>query len=293
MSNIAIIGATSFLAKSIIQQLVSQEKHFIGFDQQSYSFPEKSFSSEFPLADLLEMNVIYYCAGLGIQPKNKDPENLIYELNAFEPIRLISYLLNFGFKGKIVTFGSYFEYGDATNPTPFSEAQLVKNTNPKPNTYCHSKALLTAFVQDQINSRHDQLLHFILPNIYGAGENEHRLFPYIAKSVKNGKTMTFTAGTQLRQFVHVDDVTTLVTSQVLQNHSGIYQLGTNAQTVREAIEEALAGLTAVKENVRFEFTAMERKDTSMEYLVMDDSKARHTFGWNPKKKIGMEILKYT
>ncbi|UXP32940.1 NAD(P)-dependent oxidoreductase [Reichenbachiella agarivorans] len=292
MSKIAIIGSSSFLAKSLVKCLTNRDHKLYGRQEAScYSFPSISFLSGFDIQQILSSEVIYYCAGQGIQPKNSDDVSLIYELNTFEPIRLINALIGLGYTGKIVTFGSYFEFGNSQNNVPFDENLFINNTNPKPNNYCISKSLLTTFVDTQIANGHQQLLHFVLPNIYGAGENKHRLFPYIVDCIAHQQHMTFSAGTQTRQFVHVDDVAEIVTDRQIQSHSGIYHLGGTTQTLKEVISEAIHALThgAFED---FEFTNMERRDTSMQYLAMDDTKARTDLGWNPNREIKNEILKY-
>ncbi len=290
MPKYAIIGASSFLASAIAQYFSRDELSLFDRQRGNYSFPDNSFYNGFETAQLLEYEAIYYCAGLGIQPKNLDKEELIYELNTFEPIRMISALLALGYKGKIVTFGSYFEYGNTNSSQAFTEAELISNQNSKPNTYCISKALLTQFVANKLANNCEQLLHFVLPNIYGSGENKNRLFPYIKQSIAQQESMTFSAGTQVRQFVYIGDVAELVTKQKTLEQSGVFNLGTKAKSVKEAILEAIESLDSDYND--YVFTEMNRRDTSMLYLIMDDSKARKQLDWQPNQTIEKEILNY-
>jgi len=64
-----------------------------------YNFPNSLFQIE----DILDCEAIFYCTGSGIQPGQKFTTNELYQLNLFEPIRLINGLQEKHYKGKIIT----------------------------------------------------------------------------------------------------------------------------------------------------------------------------------------------
>jgi nucleoside-diphosphate-sugar epimerase len=280
---ISIIGSNSFLGKNLSDRMKHSEITEIGRNSTiKYSFPERSFADGFDIQKMVTSDVIIYCAGAGIQPGNTDSLDQIYELNAFEPIRLMNALQEFDFDGQVITFGSYFEIGFSVKK-PYTEEQLIFNTNRKPNDYCISKSLLSKYIFDSKQDFKFNQLHFVLPNIYGAGENPKRLFPYVEECVRVGKSMEFTSGSQVRQFLHVNDVVDLVAKAVSYKWSGIYNLGCEPISVKHAIEEALTVFeNAYEVKVNSSFSKTERYDTSMNYLVLDDQFARKDIGWAPE-----------
>ena len=158
--HLAIIGATSFLAKALFkkwsaspstpifrcysrQPIVLEQPH----QWVLYDYP----TSPLDVEALLDCAVIYFCAGAGIQPKHSDNAQQIYGLNAFAPIQLATALEAANYQGKLVTFGSYFEIGDQqAQKEQYSTVALASHRNPLPNAYCRAKNLLTRFADSKL-----------------------------------------------------------------------------------------------------------------------------------------------
>ena len=106
---IAIIGATSFFRKTLRSVLAQDSECEVSLlsrkepeDKRAgetwfvYNYPQVSIDYE----EIASCDVVYYCAGAGIQPKHSDAEQVIYEMNAFEPIRLFNALKSLEYKRK-------------------------------------------------------------------------------------------------------------------------------------------------------------------------------------------------
>jgi len=164
---IGIIGATSFLGQTFIQKLIdsphklslfSRKNVFNGINNAQwtcYNYPNQLLDYN----NLTDCDVIYYCAGAGIQPKHEDNNQQIYELNTFEPIRLATALKELDYQGKLVTFGSYFEIGNHPEERSYTESELATHTNPLPNSYCTAKNLLTRFVHSELRQPSYNILY--------------------------------------------------------------------------------------------------------------------------------------
>ncbi len=302
---IAIIGATSFLGKTLIAEL-KKVKHNLHLFSRVNSFdwiPSASWtcynypSNPLDYKELIAFDVIYYCAGAGIQPKHEDNNAQIYELNTFEPIRLATALKDNSYTGKFITFGSYFEIGNHQEERSYTEKDLATHSNPLPNAYCTAKNLLTRFVDTELRNPKGLpfvFQHFILTNIYGATENDQRLIPYIIKSSIQKEPLSFTAGTQERQYTHIRDVTGFLANNLSVNESGVFNLTANAViSVREMIGKVLQ---VVEEELGIKpqatFGTADKRDVSMKYLALNTSRLQNCFNFEPQISLEQGIKEY-
>jgi nucleoside-diphosphate-sugar epimerase len=302
---IAIIGASSFLGKTLLQELTdspyklslfSRENIFNDMDNTEwicYNYPSQLLNYN----NLTGYDIIYYCAGAGIQPKHEDNNQQIYELNAFEPIRLASNLKDANYQGKLITFGSYFEIGNHSEERSYSESELATHTNPLPNAYCTAKNLLTRFIHTELRQPSKlpySLQHFVLTNIYGAAENSNRLIHYIIQSSIKGEALSFTAGVQQRQYTHIRDITGFLFQSIEDKQSGIFNITNDAViSVREMTKKVLAVLKKELNIIpAVTFGTVDKRDVSMKYLAINTSHVQKCFTFVPKVSLEEGIKEY-
>lgn len=304
---VAIIGATSFLAKTLLQQweVVADQPTFYCYSRQAMALapPHQWIAYAYPstpldIEALLDCELIYFCAGAGIQPKHVDGQQAIYGLNAFEPIQLAVALQEAGYQGKLVTFGSYFEIGDQPEKQAYTPAALASHRNPLPNAYCHAKNLLTRFADSQLLPTAAPLpycwQHFILTNIYGAEENSNRLIPYIVQSSLKGEALEFTAGVQERQYTHIRDVADFLIQTMHNKEAGVYNLtAPEVYSVRTVIEKVLAAVEKrMGKTPQAQFGALTKRDVKMQYLALDMEGQPAALKLNPSISLEEGIEEY-
>lgn len=293
MKRTAIIGSNSFLASYIITDLEKENHALTLFSREktnsNHLFSVFVYPNSIPdYAVFLDYDIIIFAAAGGVQSSKKYSSGEIYALNAFLPIDLSNFLDENNFKGKLISFGSYFEIGGQDELKPFTETEVALSNFDVPNHYCLSKRLLTRFVNDSISKMNHY--HIILPSIYGKNENENRLIPYLISSLENKKNLELTAGTQIRQFLHVKDVSEFIL--MICNESiekGVYNLASdNYNWVKDIVE-------TVFNHFGKDFSAVlgkiQRQDESMQVLLLDSTKARN-LGWKPKIGLKEGILDY-
>lgn len=301
MARIALIGASSFLGKAILETFGDTTHQIHCWSRQAmltntqmtwhaYNYPTQPLDYD----ALCTHDVIYYCAGAGIQPKHKDSEAVIYELNSFEPIRLIAALQTRNYQGKLVTFGSYFEIGDAKERKAYTEIDLVTHQNALPNAYCRAKNLLTRFIHTNATHLPFCLQHFILTNIYGSTENPNRLIPYIIRDSLADKPLQFTAGIQERQYTHVTDISRFLLSSLEHSSTGIFNLTHPARyRVREVIELTLDLVTEqTGKRPKASFGTVDKRDTGMLCLALDGGLMADVFGFEFEVDLRDGVLGY-
>ena len=289
----AVIGSTSFLSRYLITDLVNEAHELTLFSRKKincdYEFIEFDYPNKIPdLSVFLHFDNIIYLAAAGVQSNIQNSTDQIYGLNTFFPIRLINYLVEKKFIGKIITFGSYFEIGSNKELIKLNEAQLEVSVNEVPNHYCLSKRLLTRFSSSRLYEiKHYQI---ILPSIYGKHENNQRLIPYVINSLKNQKIPELTAGTQIRQFLHAKDVSNFVTSIFKKEiPRGTYNLAPDKENYVSDVVKLIFKLFNLDH--KNSLGKINRNDESMQVLLLDNSKAKLT-GWKPKIELKEGILDY-
>lgn len=272
---IVLIGSSSFLAQSIKKLNDNHEIIEIGRKTKtSFNFPNQNIDKiDFNL--LLSSDLVIYCAGAGIQPGHEDTESMIHQLNYMQPKLLIDNLAKIGYQGQLITFGSYFEIGHSERHEQYNEIELIQATNTLPNAYCESKKRLTTHIHENQKKNTLNHLHLILTNIYGVGENENRLLPYLARSFKAGQEVSLTSGEQIRQFTHVDDVSRFILGSQTRNLNGILNF-TNPQEISvKAVVEEMAKIWQFPKG-KINFQTLDRRDVGMKYLSLSIKKMMAT-----------------
>ena len=294
---ISILGCNGFLSMTIAKY-ANKEGWILdmyGLDEpQGHKYdrfvPCNLMDAELDCSPLLDSDIIVYAIGAGIQSNLKEGFNLIYNLNVTAPVTICNKLKELDYKGVFVTFGSVFEMGETKEERFFTEVDVATSTAPAPSDYVVSKRMLTRFVTSY---QHDFThWHFIIPTIYGPGENPKRLIPYTINAIKNGEELHFTAGDQTRQYIHVSEVPRLLKLSFDKKlPSGIYNIeGKETMTVREIVE--LIHRVCGKKVPEGCFGSAQRSDAGMKYLALDGQKLQNMISFEPRVCISEIIDTY-
>ena len=293
----SILGCNGFLSTAIAKYANNKgwTLNMYGLDEpQGHSYDKfvkcNLMNAELDCTPLLDSNIIVYAIGAGIQSNLKEGFNLIYNLNVTAPITICNKLKELDYKGCFVTFGSVFEMGETKEVKFFTEEDVLSSTAPAPSDYVVSKRMLSRFVTSY---KHEFThWHFIIPTIYGPGENPKRLIPYTINAIKNGEELHFTAGDQTRQYVCVDEIPKML-EMAFEKHlpSGMYNIqGKETLTVKEIVELLHKGLG--KEVPKGCFGTAQRTDVGMKYLALDGSLLNKTIGFTPQTFIEDTLNNY-
>lgn len=294
---ISILGTNGFLSTAIAKYAVAE-----GWTLEMYGLQRPDdhdcnlfhqvdlMDSEMDCSTLLDSDLIVYAIGAGIQANLKEGYNLIYNLNVTVPVAICNKLKELGYKGTFVTFGSVFEMGATTEQRFFSEKDVLTSLCPAPNDYTVSKRMLSSFVSSY---KHDFThWHFYIPTIYGAGENPKRLIPYVVNAIRNGEELHFTAGDQVRQYVHVSEVPRMLDLALKKKlASGLYNIeGSETLTVKEIVTKIHHAMgREVPEGC---FGSVQRSDAGMKYLALDGTKLKDAIGFEAEKRIEESLKDY-
>lgn len=287
---IAIIGTNGFLSTSIAKYAIGKgwSLDMYGLDKPiqhpyTYFYPIDLMYGDIEVDKLSMADIIVYAVGAGIQSNLNEGANLIYTLNVNAPVRICNALKQAGYKGIFVTFGSYFELGEAELEHPVTEEYVINATASAPTDYVVSKRMLTRFVTSY---KHEFVhWHFILPTIYGPGENPQRLIPYTISAIKNRSELHFTSGKQVRQYLFVDDIANILSlSYSAALPSGIYNIASSNTLCVQAIV-SLIFASFNKTLPKNCFGEVERIDERMRYLSIDGAKLKSIIHYESHTRI--------
>lgn len=239
---------------------------------------------------LLDSDIIIYSSGAGIQSNLNEPFYDIYYLNTFLPIKLNKELELKNYRGIVITFGSYFEYGINVEHRELTETDIINSLNPIPNDYSISKRLLTRFIDS--NKPSFITWHFILPTIYGENESRNRLLPYVINALKNNIEIKLTNGDQVRQYLYIDEIPLLI-NVAFKNKliSGIYNIaGSEAYSIRNLISSVYSYFEKPLDAEIF--GSIEKADTSMKNLQLDGTKLFNIIDFKAKISVTDVLEKY-
>ena len=125
---IAIIGTNGFLSASIAKYAIERgwSLDMYGLDKPihhtyTHFYPLDLMQGDIDVEELRKSDIIVYAVGAGIQSNLNESAELIYALNVNASVRICNALKQAGYKGVFVTFGSYFELGEADLHRPATE----------------------------------------------------------------------------------------------------------------------------------------------------------------------------
>lgn len=247
---------------------------------------------ELDYAAIAQSDVIIYASGAGVQAALNTDSNLMYALNVMVPIDLTLGLKRVGFKGVYVSFGSYMEIGiNDEDGKAFSEEDIICSPLPVSNDYALSKRLYGRYMRD-FNADFTNY-HFILPNMFSEDDLKPgtRLVPYTLKYLQDyiaGKLVEapkFSAGTQTRQFITLEEMIQTVDKSVLAHiPSGLYCLGGGEFLSIRSLIERLFKIYDVPCKDEY-FGQSIRRDGDIRSLRLDGSKLYKALGYQPNKTI--------
>ena len=297
---IAIIGANGMLSVALTKYFYGRPDTTVdvyGLDEpQGYacdSFTKVNLVTQtLNYEEVATADVVIYASGAGVQAALSTPSLLMYQLNVNAPIAITLGLKKAGFKGADVSFGSYMEIGiNDEEGKAFNEDDVVCSTLPVSNDYALSKRLYGRYMKD-FNADFTTY-HFILPNMFSEDDLKPgtRLVPYTLQYLqdfcagKNPEAPKFSAGTQTRQFITLEEmILTVDKAMIAQIPSGLYCIGGGEYLSIRNLIERLFALYEVPCKEEY-FGQSVRRDGDIRSLRLDGQKLFSVLGSQPSKSI--------
>ncbi|MBF7090649.1 NAD(P)-dependent oxidoreductase [Flavobacterium sp. ALJ2] len=299
MKKIAVIGSNSFLAKNLIKKVSKGNDIYLygkNIEKAGESLPFVSYINfDYPtvplnIKSLLDYDVIVYTAAVGVQSNNRPANLLLYQVNLFLPIEIVTFLNDNKYKGKFITFGSYFEIGTNDNIKLLDEIEVIRSAGTISDSYCDSKRLLSNFY---LNKQFNILwYHLILPSIYGPNENENRLIPYVINNIKAKLDSKLSSGDQVRQYLFISDLVDLI-DRIISTEvpSDVYNVASCTDSIK--IKDLVSLIYEIMGEKQIGHSQIVTRDQGMTFLGLNTEKIMKVIPeWKPKVFLKEGIKKY-
>lgn len=291
MNRILITAAGGFIGSRLLKILLPREDvDVLGLVEPGYSawhladvppharlerLPLRDQDARRLLLDRFKPDVIVHLAARGLAPGSADdPEN--FEFNETLTLRLLDAFAEAGGR-RFVFAGSWFEYGDVPEP-------VGEDRPPDPRTaYARSKANAAAGILDRAGKTGIEAVVLRPFQVYGPAENPARVVPTLLRSAMERRPAFLTEGTQVRDFVHVDDVASAFAAaarQALPEPRRIYNVSTGTGTTLRELGAAVDRVLGVEADRRW--GARPSPPAGIAHSVGRNEALRKDLDWTPR-----------
>jgi nucleoside-diphosphate-sugar epimerase len=115
--------------------------------------------------------------------------------------------------------------------------------------------------------------------LYGPYEDERRLVPGLIKTLLNGEQFKATAGEQVRDYLHVEDVAAALCLLALGGHSGVFNVASGVPITMGYLMETIAA--QIQRGGAIQLGALPYRDWEPQFICGDNRRLR-AVGWTPR-----------
>ncbi len=296
-----VTGATGFIGRRLIERLVREELsvHCLLTHERSQASRLPAISGALPVeVDMsdrrslhltmktIKPHVVINLAAQGVQPAERDGYSLLAG-NAGILAQLLQSLEEFSPR-RVLHMGSWSEYGDP------GDAGLVTEDHPLDplSLYGASKAAATIFGNALARQMGIPLIVLRLFNVFGVGEGQRRLVPYLIKHLSRDEPAELTPGDQTRDFVYVDDVVEAILVAATSEHllPNVYNVCSGRAVDVRFVAETAADIMG-KPRELLQFGARAARPDEPQWMVGDNTRFTSATHWRPQISLEEGILR--
>jgi nucleoside-diphosphate-sugar epimerase len=169
-----------------------------------------------------------------------------------------------------------------------ADGKLHESSALEPRTlYGASKAAL-GMIGAELSRRHGwSFAQARVFNVYGPGEDERRLVPHVISSLLRGVPCELTAGTQVRDYMHVDDVARGLVALAESGLEGPVNVASSEPVTVAQVARTIAAVGGGGELLRF--GARQPRATDHPCVVADSTLLSRIAEWSPKYRLDAGI----
>lgn len=226
----------------------------------------------------LQFDAVIHLAAAGVHPDDRDLNSLI-SINTLLPAQTVQLAQCHGARAVVIA-GSSAEYFPSHDGAALREGDSLEYRK----LYGSSKAaggLLALATAAHLGIPTANLRIF---NAYGPGEARHRLLPSLVSQLERGQRVDLSAGKQVRDFIHVDDVCSGLwesTRALLDGRmeTGSFNLCSGEGHSVEAFARGIADAMQAPQHL-LAFGVLPLRPDEVPHLVGDPSVLQARTGWH-------------
>ena len=218
-----LTGSSGFVGSTIASNLTSQGVEVIKIlspgrtsNSSSNTITFVDFVENHSKISTTEPNAFIHCGWAGVAA---DDRNNPYQYqNISDSLRLFEIAINYDFK-HFIFIGSQAEYKNTTN-------KINEKTQLEPTSKYGISKLFTYKLLDEYQKlkRRKILTHAILFDVYGPNDNPKWIIPTVIHHLKTNTIIELTAGEQIWNYLHVEDVANAISHLLTSTPLGIVNI---------------------------------------------------------------------
>lgn len=291
--HVLITGSTGFIGRHVAaigrrigsniytithSQIDSEESTWVA-DLQDFNRIKEILSECRPEA-------ILHLAAAGVKHHSAGPAELL-KVNTIGLANLFRAIEDLKLRPRIVLAGSGYEY--KVQSRPITETDPLEPSN----FYGVSKA--SASLLASLYSSKMPIVLLRLFSVYGPGEGNYRLAPYVIRQAKANAPVELTGGAQLRDFTYVGDVAEAFwRALLLAKDQSLTVVNVSAGvpiTLRQFVDELALILRSRGIVPDLRFGAIPYREDEPMYYLADTSRMQEMFRWSPPTSLSEGILR--
>jgi nucleoside-diphosphate-sugar epimerase len=295
-----VTGATGFIGRQLVETLIDAKTQVVVLVRPGSRLPDRwrgrvtciacSDWGEAGVRAALasqSFDVAFHLAAYGVRPTDRDP-GLMLRINVDLAALLVHLCKERG--ARLVMAGTFSEYQrppDRSRLTEQSPLEVIK-------IYGASKAAGGIVVRALAETLGVKLRLLRFFKVYGAGEAAHRLLPSLVAGLSRGERVPLSDGTQIRDFIHVDDVVEaclkadddmVLPSRALTAAWNVCTaVGHSVATFAALVAQAMGGRAEL-----LGFGELPMRADEEPYLVGDGEQMFRALGWRPRHDLDSGI----
>jgi nucleoside-diphosphate-sugar epimerase len=288
-----VTGASGFIGAHLVTRLLASGSRVSVLVRPSSAVPQewRDRVSVIACDDFSEGNLrrlcrtpvetVFHLAAYGVLPSQRDSDEML-RVNVALPAALARLCGEWG--ARLIMTGSSAEYRRPPTNDPIAETAPLEQGK----LYGSSKAaggLMASAIAAETATGFRLLRLF---KAYGSGEAPHRLLPALVKDLSRGERVALSAGTQVLDFVYIDDIIEAVmrADAHCRDKGGIatWNVATGrGHSVREFAESVARAMHADSSLLAFGAIGMRKDDEP--WLVGATDLLRSELGWRPSTEL--------
>ncbi|MBB3225851.1 GDP-4-dehydro-6-deoxy-D-mannose reductase [Luteibacter sp. Sphag1AF] len=234
----------------------------------------------------LSFDAVIHLAAAGVHPSDRDMDRLV-QVNGHLPADLLRFAQQRGARAFVMT-GSNAEYAAAGQQNVAEDSPLESLKAYGATKAAGAILAVAAGVAAGITA-----VNLRLFNVFGPGEAPHRLLPSLVSRLERGEAVPLSEGTQLRDFIHVDDACRAVVTALDATLTGVLTSGhynVCSGTGTSVRDFALAVAAAVgSDAAALHFGELPMRPDDLPRVVGDPEKFASVTGWRPHTSVERAI----
>lgn len=285
---ILVTGGNGFIGRTLVRHLVGRGDTVLALGRnRCQTAGAENLQVQALIPSCIEpalrdraFDAVIHLASAGVHPSDRDP-GVLAAINTELPAYIVMTAAKAGAKAVVVA-GSSAEYAPLPGRELIDEHAAPETERP----YGASKAAGSARAILAGEQHGIPVGVARLFNVFGPGEAPHRLLPALIEGLARGGVVPLSSGTQIRDFIHVDDAADGLITMIERLAAGLmtsgpYNVCTGAGTSVRHFAQAAARELGADES-RLAFGAMPLRPEEIEWVVGDPSRLREACGWRAR-----------